>query len=57
MQIVARVEQLDEISPDDFRLRSRTKVFESTATIEEIHTWAQTIGNYSINEIALTAAE
>ena len=56
MQIVARVE-LDQIGPDGFRLRSRTKVFESTATIEEIHAWAQTIGNYPINEIALTAAE
>lgn len=57
MQIVARIEYLDQIGPDDCRVRPRTKVFESTATVDEIHTWANTIQRCPINDVTITVAE
>lgn len=56
-EVIARVEQLCQESPDDYRLRSRTKIFQSTATIDEIFQWAQTIAPYRINDISITEAE
>ena len=56
-EIIARVETLDQISPDDFRVRSRTKIFQSTVSIDLIVSWANSIGNYTINDITITQAE
>lgn len=55
MKIVARIEKLVQIGPDDYRTRPLTKVFDSTAPVDEIIAWAKTHGEgYLVNEIELT---
>jgi hypothetical protein len=55
MYIVARVEKLVQIGPDDYRIRPVTKTFDSTATIDEIVTWGKSNGSDNlINNIELT---
>ena len=54
MQIIARIEGLDQIGPDDYRVRATTKIFEETDTLKEVHAWANTHGSYPFSHIELT---
>ena len=55
LKIIARIEILNQIGPDDYRVRPITKVFEDTATVGEIHAWALSHGSgYLVNDIELS---
>ena len=55
MKIIARIEKLVQIGPDDYRIYPITKIFESNATIDEIHAWAQNNNKGTLmNDIQLT---
>ena len=56
-EVIASLDYLNQVGPDDYRVVRRTKIFQSTAAIDEITEWAQTIGLYTINDITITAAE
>lgn len=58
MKIIARIETLNQIGPDDYRVRPITKVFDDTATVAEIHAWAHLHGSgYLVNDIELSQPE
>ena len=58
MKIIARIEVLNQISPDDYRTRPITRIFEDTTTIAEIHAWARLHGSgYLVNDIELSQPE
>lgn len=58
MKIIARIEILNQVGPDDYRTVPITKIFESTATVDEIHAWAKTHGTaFLVNDIELTQPE
>lgn len=58
MKIIARVEKLVQIGPDDYRTRPVTKTFDSTATVDEIVAWGKSHGSCNlINDIELTQPE
>ena len=58
MKIIARIEILNQIGPDDYRIRPITRIFEDTATVAEIHTWALLHGSgYLVNDIELSQPE
>ena len=58
MKIIARIEVLNQIGPDDYRTCPITKIFEDTATVAEIHAWASLHGpNFLVNDIELSQPE
>jgi hypothetical protein len=57
MKIVAIIELANQIGPDDYRVCPVTKIFDSSATIDEIHNWAQKHGKFLMNDIKLTQPE
>jgi len=54
MQIIARIEETVQVGPYDYRVQAVTKSFEDTATVKEVIAWANTRGNYTLNQIELT---